>query len=150
MRGWQDPGGDLERVPEVAQEKNTRAWWFWAGPDRVEIRVVRYVREGEGNFFTGEQLRPGEGWVAYKEYEELPPTTVLDRREALRRGLAHELHPDLHVRSPNRDACWRCGIDGRTAMVMKLAGGPIPLCPGWTEDGVWARSDHPGALSSGA
>lgn len=149
MRGWQSAGGDLERVPEVEAERDVRAWWFWAGPDRVEIRVVRYVREGEGNFGVGEQLRPGEGWVRYAEYEELPPTSVLTRREALRRQLVKPLHDDLHVRSPHHDACWRCGLRGDVAWHERQAG-QVSLCPGWTENGLWARSDHPGAFASGA
>jgi hypothetical protein len=139
VNNWQSPAQEVE-VPLSKSDPNITAWAYWAGPNAVEIRVVKYKftivddSSPEQIFFTDRKtwaLLPTGEWAQTRELEVIAPCRILTAEEAFKVGIK-PLKDDIHVYRTDKDCCLRCGYNGQQVHRDREAGFELH-CLGWLE-----------------
>lgn len=146
-KSWQYPHQQIEspvvfyiEEPESDKEIEIKCWAYWAGPNAVEIRIIKHtmtiIDKSNPNMIVYSNRRsayysPTGEWVDAEWNQMADPWAIWTEEEAIRKGIK-PLEPDVHVYAVDRDACLCCGYNGQQLHHDREAGFEFP-CPGWLE-----------------
>lgn len=121
---WQSPTQEIE-VPY--RGKDTYAWVCWINEHEVELRVISYtpypVRHTE-------YLGSDSTWHWAREGEIIPVAKVWPVEPLIEKGIIKPLKDEVHVYTPDRDVCIRCGYTGQQLWSDRRKGFELH-CLGW-------------------